>query len=266
MSFAVVTVHFQNPSSTIRLVGALENCESVHSILVISHDSFQMENRGKVVCFQQPNKGYASGLNFGVKHLPAEIRTVLAVNPDVILDCEKMKALYSQHLAAGAGCTFPVLMEMKGRMVYGYRFSRFGSLLNTKDPEWFSGACFLFSVEAWEKAGGFDETLFHYFEDRDFCLKVLKAGFMLHQAPDVLVEHEGKSGENYPETSLPKFAVKNHLLALERGKLLGPLSFMNVVLRHFLYLFHWKRAWRGIPEWLKGIREFLTHTESAVVE
>ena len=265
MSFAVVTVHFQNPPSTRRLFGDLEDCESVLSIFVISHDSFRMEHRGKVVCFQQPNKGYASGLNFGVKQLPAEIHTVLAVNPDVILDCEKVKSLYSQHLASGAGCTFPVLTE-KGRPVYGYRFSSFGSLLNTKDPEWFSGACFLFSVEAWQKTGGFDESFFHYFEDRDFCLRVRKAGFKLHQAVDVFVEHEGKSGENYPETSLPKFAVKNHLLALERSELLGPLSFVNVVLRHFLYLFRWKKAWRGIPEWLKGIREFLTHTESTVVE
>jgi GT2 family glycosyltransferase len=265
MSFAVVTVHFQNPSSTSRLVGFLENCESVISIFVISHDSFQMENRGKVVCFQQPNKGYASGLNFGVRHLPPEIRTVLAANPDVILDCEKVKALYSQHVASGAGCSFPVLKE-KGRTVYGYRFGRFGSLLNTKDPEWFSGACFLFSVEAWEKAGGFDESFFHYFEDRDFCLKVRQAGFKLHQATDIFVEHEEKSGENYPETSLPKFAVKNHLLALERSQMLGPLSFVNVVLRHFAYLFRWRRPWRGVREWLKGIREFLTHIESAVVE
>jgi GT2 family glycosyltransferase len=265
MSLAVITVQFQDPSSTKRLVDSLEHCDSVSSIYVISHDSFQMENHGKMICYQQPNKGYAAGLNFGVKQLPSEIKTVLAVNPDVILNCEKVNSLYSQHSNAGAGCTFPVLKE-GAREIHGYRFSRFGSLLITKDPEWFSGACFLFSLEAWQSTGGFDESFFHYFEDRDFCLRVRKAGFKLHQAFDVLVEHSGKSGTNYPETALPKFAVKNHLFALERSELLGPVSFMNVVLRHFAYLFRWKKPWRGIPEWLRGIRAFLTHTESAVVE
>jgi hypothetical protein len=33
-------------------------------------------------------------------------------------------------------------------------------------------------------------------------------------------------------------------------------SFLNVSLRHFLYLFRWKKGWRGIGEWYRGIREF----------
>src|SRR5262245_17198800 len=100
MSLAVITVQYQNSFSTKQLVESLDNCEPVTSILVISHDSFRMENRGKVICFQQSNKGYGAGLNFGVRNLPAEIETVLAVNPDLILDCEKVNSLFQKHLAA----------------------------------------------------------------------------------------------------------------------------------------------------------------------
>jgi GT2 family glycosyltransferase len=257
MSLAAVTVHHGNPDLTERLIESLSQCSLVHSIIVILHDSYLPPRKEDVQYLEVENRGYAAGLNKAVAHVLAEGKTplVLGLNPDVAVDAAGIEHLYAEHIAKGADCTFPVLRE-EGQLIYGYRFSRWGSLQSVREPQWYSGACFLFSLDAWKKVGGFDESYFHYFEDRDFCLRLRNAGLKLHQAT-VILDHQGKSGIDYPASALPKFAVRNHLIALEESKLLGPLSFLNVVARHFAYLFRWKKGWRGIPQWLRGIEEFL---------
>jgi len=258
MSLGAITVHYQNPSLTRRLVESLQDCSIVRKVIVVSHDSFFLPSKGKLQFVQQTNRGYAAGLNRAVEiAVLSGIETILAANPDVVLDCNAVEALFNEHQKSAAACTFPVLLE-KGKRIYGYRFSRLGSLKVARDAEWCSGACFLCDVDVWKQTGGFDETFFHYFEDRDFCLRLRRAGHKLHQAETVVVVHESKSSGNYVDGMLPKFAVKNHLLSLQRSGMLNPFSFMNVVLRHFLYLFRWKGWPRGISPWIRGIREFLT--------
>ncbi len=258
MSLVAVTVHYGNSDLTEKLIDTLSQCDLVESIIVVLHDSFSFPKRELVQYLECENRGYAAGLNrtvelLLVKDQPPQL--LLALNPDVQVDSAAIEQLLAEHLAAGADCTFPVLRE-KDQLVYGYRFSRWGALQTVQSPEWYSGACFLFSLDAWKKAGGFEESYFHYFEDRDFCLKVRKAGLKLHQAK-VIVDHKAKSGADYPASELPKYAVRNHLRSLENSNRLGPAVFLNVVARHFAYLFRWKKGWRGIPQWLRGIAEFL---------
>ncbi|MCI0417566.1 glycosyltransferase family 2 protein, partial [bacterium] len=234
MSLAAVTVHHGNSDLTERLIESLSSCALVHPIIVVLHDSFPLPKRDRVQYLECENRGYAAGLNRAVAHALTEVeppQLVLALNPDVEVDAAGIEHLFADHSAAGADCTFPVLRE-KDRLLYGYRFSRWGALQSVKEPEWYSGACLLFSTEAWKKVGGFEESYFHYFEDRDFCLKFREAGLKLHQAK-VIVDHQGKSGIDYPASELPRFAVRNHLIALEKSGLLGPVSFLNVAARHF---------------------------------
>lgn len=266
MSLAVITVHYQNPLLTQRLINSIKDCSILQKIIVVSHDSFSMPSEGKTEFLKQPNRGYAAGLNRGVDAAVASgFQTILAVNPDVVLDCKTVEDLLLQHQNANTACTFPILLE-NGKMIHGYRFGRFGSLQITEDPEWYSGACFLFNVEDWKKAGGLDEKFFHYFEDRDFCLRIRKSGGRMHQARNVVIVHEAKSGSDFLQGNLPKFAVRNHLLSLERSGLLNPVSFFNVILGHFFYLFRWKRPWRGFRGWIRGIQEFLTWKRVGVVK
>ena len=266
MTLAVVTVHYQNPSLTQRFIDSVTDCFIVQKVVVVSHDSFVMPSGGKLEFLQQTNLGYAAGLNRALELVMSQkIQTVLAANPDVLLNCKVIEELLNEHQKTGSACTFPVLSE-QGRTIEGYRFGRFGSLQITKDPEWYSGACFVFEVDAWKKAGGFDESFFHYFEDRDFCLRVRKQGAKIHQARSVLIVHETKSGQDFISGDLPKFAVRNHLVALQRSGLLNPISFLNVIARHFLYLFRWQSPVRGISGWIHGIQEFLTGNDGGVVK
>lgn len=64
----------------------------------------------------------------------------------------------------------------------------------TKEPQtvdWVSGASLLIRNEALQRAGGFDEDFFMYFEDNDLCLRLRRAGFQIWYDPQVTITHLG---------------------------------------------------------------------------
>ena len=255
---AAVVVHFGDPLLTETAVRMLLDCQNLARIVVVLHDLYPLDRTPRADWIESENRGYAAGLNVAIQSLlpVGRAQHVLAMNPDVRITCGDVIKLFDQHLKTGAAATFPVLRE-KGKLLHGYRFSSMGTLLNVeRNADWHSGACFLFSIEAWKTVNGFDEAYFHYFEDYDFCSRLKKAGFTHHLALDVVVEHATKSGADYPGTELPKYSVRNHLFALDHAERLGPLTFLNVIARQFCYLFRWKKGWRAIPQWLRGINEF----------
>jgi GT2 family glycosyltransferase len=259
MTIAAVTVHFGDSKLTENLIERLNSSDVIKSITVVLHATYSGSRPANVRWLEQPNRGYGAGLNAGIRQVIGTNPTVplvLAMNPDVLIKPEQIEILYSEHTQSGASCTFPVLQE-KNRLIYGYRLSRWGTLKISQQPDWYSGACLLFSVKIWKELGGFNESYFHYFEDRDFCIRARAAGVRLNQAKSVVVEHAGKSGVNYAAGELPKFAVRNHLIAAREEEILNPISFSNVITREFLYLLRWPQPWKGIPQWRKGIQEFL---------
>ena len=156
-----------------------------------------------------------------------ETELVLALNPDVRIEESQIVDLLHEHISSGADCTFPALSE-GAYVIHGYRFTRLGTMRRVESgAEFFPGACFLFSVPAWKQVGGLNEEYFHYFEDADFCLRLHRAGFRINQAPQILVQHLGKSGADYPATLLPKYSVRNHLIFLQKLGKLNAISFCN---------------------------------------
>ena len=57
------------------------------------------------------------------------------------------------------------------------------------------GACMLVRREVWEKVGGFDPDYFLYWEEADWCYRMVKQGYEVHYEPGSEVVHRG--GENY---------------------------------------------------------------------
>ena len=57
--------------------------------------------------------------------------------------------------------------------------------------DWVSGACLLLRRNALQHVGGFDETLFMYFEDVDLCLRLRQAGWQVWYHPQVGITHLG---------------------------------------------------------------------------
>lgn len=256
---AAVLVHFGDSEFTHTAISSVENLQSIQVVVVLHSKFIYEQNHPKCTFIRSENLGYAAGINRAMKYVGAtfpEIKYVIVFNPDLQINASQIESLLTDHINSEADCTFPALQE--GNLInHGYRLNRFGLLRPTqKESKLYSGACFLLSLNAWERAGGMNEKYFHYFEDIDFCLRMQRAGLKLNHARQVVLKHLGKSGVEYPVTELPRYAVRNHLYFLNTEGILNLSSFLCVSFAHFLYLFRWKSGWRGIKAWMRGIQEF----------
>lgn len=260
MKLAAVLIHYGDPEFTRNRLSTLESSAAVSEIVTILHDEFSFESDFSRTTFVPlPNHGYGAGINCAMRYLSEnnpDITHALILNPDVQIDDVTIQSLIAEHKTSGADCTFPIIREGK-TVIHGYRLNKVGLLrLSENGAQFYSGACFLLSIEAWKKAGEFNENYFHYFEDIDFCLRLQKAGLKIHLAKNIVLNHIGKSREDYPSTDFPRLAVRNHLRFLKDVDKLNWTSYLFVSGAHLLYLFRWKRGWRGIKAWMKGLQEF----------
>ena len=60
-----------------------------------------------------------------------------------------------------------------------------------QEVDWVSGACLMARRAAIEQAGPLDESLFMYFEDNEWCLRIRKAGWKVYYDPQAAIVHLG---------------------------------------------------------------------------
>ncbi|MDX6598093.1 MAG: hypothetical protein QOE87_1980, partial [Gaiellales bacterium] len=86
--------------------------------------------------------------------------------------------------------------------------------------DYLTAACICFSRSAWETVGPFDEALFLYYEDVEWCLRARRLGVPLRLATDARARHSGgaSSGGDTGET-WAYYSTRNRLwlLEIERG-------------------------------------------------
>ena len=61
-----------------------------------------------------------------------------------------------------------------------------------RDVDWVSGAFMLLRKEVFEKVGGFDENIFFYGEEDEWCYRIKKYGWKILYFPEVSIVHIGK--------------------------------------------------------------------------
>jgi N-acetylglucosaminyl-diphospho-decaprenol L-rhamnosyltransferase len=93
------------------------------------------------------------------------------------------------------------------------------------DVDWIAGACLMTTRAAFEKAGGFDEHFFLFWEDADYCRRVKAMGFRCTYLPTVSVRHAGgHSAELVPELAIRAFHTSALQLHLKHGGVLARLT------------------------------------------
>jgi len=77
---------------------------------------------------------------------------------------------------------------------------RFGFLRNspneTKKVDWVSGACLTIRRKVFEKIGGFEKSLFMYWEDIDLCFKAKKKGYETYFYSEIILFHKSLASSN----------------------------------------------------------------------
>lgn len=189
------------------------------------------------------NRGFAGGVNQGVKAAGSDV--ILLLNPDAEL-VGGLDALREAALRYGAAAgrlvdesgayqkgfgvrrlPTPVSLSLEvlgvNRLFPRNRWNRRYRCLDEAENEARlveqpAGAFLAFRREIWEQLGGFDER-FHpaWFEDVDFCKRLLDNGFSIRYEPAASARHEGghaarqldwSTRERYWYGSLLKYAGK----------------------------------------------------------
>ncbi len=168
------------------------------------------------------NLGFGKANNLAVKH--SQGKHLLFLNTDTILTENTIKILsdyleqYEDIGAIGSRITFEdgsyqlssgklpnLAIELWDKIKYGLDrrwhqlFSGIYDRQYSTEQEvgWVTGACLMMRRDVFEKIGGFDESFFLYFEDKDICKRVCDAGFKVIYYPDTSLIHLlGGSSQN----------------------------------------------------------------------
>jgi GT2 family glycosyltransferase len=173
---------------------------------------------------RQDNRGFAAGINLAAAQSRAPF--LLLLNPDTIVEGPVVRTLES-WLAShpDAGVAGPRVLNEDGTVQpSARRFPGVSTLLGGRttwltrrfpgnwlsrrnlsareasapvDVDWVSGACLMTRRDVFDTLGGFDESFFLYWEDADYCRRVVKAGLRCVYVPAAPVRHVGGASADH---------------------------------------------------------------------
>jgi len=187
------------------------------------------------------NLGFAEGNNIGLRQ--AEGEYVLLLNNDTEVEPDFLEPLIEEmEINSKAAVVQPkiIFSTYKKLQAGGSFFTSSGILYpygffkDPDDPKYnqkmkiFSanGACMLIKKEVIEKAKGlFDDDFFAYFEETDFCWRVILAGYEVLYEPKSLIYHKGRQTSLRLASGLSQYlSFRNRLCSILRN-----LSFKELI-------------------------------------
>jgi N-acetylglucosaminyl-diphospho-decaprenol L-rhamnosyltransferase len=96
-----------------------------------------------------------------------------------------------QPYAFGGDPTLGYLLVRGLKQVLFHRYLHDWTTDMVQEVDWVSGACLLVRRQAIEQVGLLDESIFMYFEDNDWCLRIRRAGWKIYYNPQVSIVHIG---------------------------------------------------------------------------
>ena len=184
------------------------------------------------------NVGFGAACNAGAKL--AQTPYLLFLNPDATLRPETIEVLVAAARRYPHKSVFnPRILHDDGSLNLRAPSRFLGRAKGTraKRPEAdtaidvLTGAAVFIRREAFEDIGGFDESIFLYFEDDDLSLRLLSAGYGLFHIHDAVVVHDGGTA-SLPSPALTRFknyhwmrsydyVARKHGEPLSRAPLIG---------------------------------------------
>ncbi len=234
----------------------IENTEyPCWEIIIINNSAVKVKSLitgkfDKIKIYDAPrNLGYAGSINTGTKIAKGKILIIL--NNDVELGKRWLLPLVNclQRNGSIAGCQGKNL-SLKNRSkfdyagaaggaidIFGYPFCRgrifdtiekdYGQYNQPYEPFWICGVCMAIKRDALEKIGDFDEVLFMYGEEIDWCWRAQLLGYRFMFVPDSLIYHLGSgSTQKWPFHKKAYYLHRNHLYILIKNHSLEELLFI----------------------------------------
>ncbi|MFZ2322268.1 MAG: glycosyltransferase family 2 protein [Ignavibacteriaceae bacterium] len=223
----IVILNWNNFNDTDKCISSLIaiNDSRIRIVLVDNHSTDNSASLLKEKYTQIPvlisdsNKGYAGGMNLGIKYALNNLADyIILSNNDIIypnnfllplleliqkdhsIGIVSPKVLYSndRQTIYCAGADFKLL---RGAGVAAFQGKEANLYANEiREISLAEGSCFLAKKEVFEKAGLLSEVFFMYFEDLEFSDRVRKY-FKIYYSPKSIIYHKGGAGSSWKNHS-----------------------------------------------------------------
>jgi len=117
-----------------------------------------------------------------------------------------------------------------------------GQFKTSAKVDFASGCCLLASSDTWEKVNFFDERYFMYYEDNDFCQKVIESGKLIYYVPEAKIWHLNSGSSRVGGELQDYFIIRNRLIfGLRWAKPRTKFALIREALRLFLSGRKWQK-------------------------
>ena len=199
-SLVTVVIVTHNNAKTIESCVASVKKQGIRDVVIVDNRSTdsttaKIKELGVPVIMNDANKGFAHAVNQGVAHTSHDI--VILLNPDAILvgPIETALKIFKPSKVGVVGLSMHNKQGEPEQRAFGSKptLLRLASRkLFTKTPGklgWVSAGACLINKNVFWAVGGFDDGFFLYWEDVDFCTRVISAGYEVTRATACKVEH-----------------------------------------------------------------------------
>lgn len=154
------------------------------------------------------NRGFASGVNLGLRHRQAPGRDLLLLNPDAVVGVEGVRQLQAAlHREPGIASVGPSQVDGDGRPSRvawpfphpgGTWAEAFGFGRLRRRDDFVIGSVLLINAVALRDVGDLDERFFLYAEETDWALRAARMGWRHRAVPTVTAVHVGAGTSSDP--------------------------------------------------------------------
>jgi GT2 family glycosyltransferase len=212
-----VVVGWRAGDRAARTVASLRASQRGCDVVFVDNEAPGRDGAAGVLALTE-NRGYAGGANAGLARAFGDrsITHAVVLNDDLELAPGALTLLAE---ACGAdGCASPLIEAPGADAFAGGRIDARGFGRHEAGAlDFLTGAALCLPREAWERVGPFDERLFLYFEDVEWCLRARAAGFALRVEPGTTARHgAGSSTGGGRGETWAYYSTRNRLWLLQR--------------------------------------------------
>ena len=244
----LVTVNYNQYQLTKEFLDSLAKVKNAKNIIVFIADvsskkeGFEIGRYPmKVVIRELPNKGYAYGINKGVKYfLKHRVSKFCAINNDIFFNLnfvDKVSRAFEKndifggkiYYAPGYEFYKKYKKEVIGKILWyaggindwknvvtihrGVDEVDLGHYNHIEETDFITGCMLFFNKKVVDKIGFWNEKYFLYYEDSDYCERAKKACFKLYYHPEIIIYHKNAQSTGGSGSLLHlKYQRKNRLI------------------------------------------------------
>jgi GT2 family glycosyltransferase len=173
----------------------LKNKPKKLNIIIIENSDDDKINKLKnknIKIFKQPNKGISSSINYACKKV--KTKYFFHFSPDIIIKNDDIKKIYNhaKGLKDNFGAIGPRFMNVNSKSHkqsnMNFKLSKISAI---------HGSAMFIKLKNYYKIGKFDENLFLFFEENDFCKRANKHKLFCYQVNNVKIKNSKNGSINY---------------------------------------------------------------------